>query len=61
MKQFKITDEPSLPTKVDRNAFVRFMKSEYDQYITIERNEVLISAHDENDFQWFISEYIKSK
>ncbi len=53
MKTFSPNDSEKIKTEKEKVRFIKWMAEEYPSYIVIE-------AHNESDFENFVSEFIKS-
>lgn len=58
MNLFKV-EHGKLNTDDLVHQFIAFMHVEFPSYIDVDNNEV--SAHNEGDFDWFVSEFMKSQ
>lgn len=58
MTEFKINTHEKLNTEDLQSEFMDWMRKEYDGYIYDEES---ISAHDIDDFNWFVNEFFKEE
>lgn len=70
MKNYKATDHAKLNSEHLRNQFTKFMLNEYNPNVNngdsteqtalvIEPEKAIFQAHDDDDFDWFVSEFMK--
>lgn len=57
MKTYKANQHGKLDTAERQEAFIGFMKQEYAGYI--DNDTLEISAHNDGDFDWFVSEFLQ--
>lgn len=72
MKNYKAKDHGKLSSELLQNQFTIFMINQYLSYVKVDNfgshqelvmnpDKAIFEAHDDEDFDWFVSEFFKYK